>query len=214
MTRRKQRRQRPAKRTLAVEGGGYHRPDQRSSAREAFRALLTAAGVEHKPRVTAYGSRRQAYEKFTEAQGRGEAAYLLVDAEAPIHGDPSTDECDPWDHVATRPGDGWPRPNGARDEQLHYMTIAMEAWLLSDHDAIVAVFGDGVDRSKLLAEGATLERQGKDRMNKSLAAATQQTTAGAYGKGRHSWSILARVRPSKLEQLPWAKRFLDQMRAL
>jgi hypothetical protein len=119
----------------------------------------------------------------------------------------------PWDHVKARKGDGWDRPPGATDEQLHFMHVCMETWLIADPDALAKVFGSKFEKSKLPAI-ATLEKSNKQKLYESLSAASKATPSGRYGKGDHSFRVLGEVAPQRLRQLTWAKRFLDAMGAV
>jgi hypothetical protein len=200
---------RPQKRELYVEGGGDRNPSLASECRRAFSKLFEKAGVQHKPRVIVCGGRKNAYDQFLHAhEAGGVEAWLLVDSEEPV-----TSSDSPWDHVKTRKGDGWDRPLGATDEQLHFMHVCMETWLIADPDALAKIFGSKFEKSKLPAI-ATLEKSNKQKLYESLSAASKATPAGRYGKGDHSFRVLGEVAPQKLRQLAWAKRFLDAMGAV
>lgn len=193
------------KRVLYVEGGGDRNPSLASECRKAFSKLFERAGVTRKPRVVACGGRALAYRQFCDAHGDARAeAWLLVDAE-----DLPTSTC-PWDHVKSRQGDGWARPDGASDERLHLMTATMEAWLAADPEALRKVMGDGFDTSKL-PPLERLESTSKPALLDAFDAAAKPTKAGKYEKGSHSFKALERVSPAKLRRLAWAKRFLDAM---
>lgn len=196
----------PVERQLYVEGGGDKNPSLASECRRAFSKLFERAGVARRPRVIACGGRKAAYDQFLTAHAEAKAeVWLLVDAEAL----PEGKEFEPWKHVKARPGDGWDRPFGASDEQLQLMTVTMETWLLADRAALAKVFGPRLDMAKLPTEGQALEMQSKSAVNAALKAATEQTSAGRYDKGPHSFKVLAKVDPAKLRALPWARRFLD-----
>ena len=200
---------RPQKRELYVEGGGDRNPSLASECRRAFSKLFEKAGVQHKPRVIVCGGRKSAYDQFLHAHEVGEVeAWLLVDSEEPV-----TASGSPWDHVKTRKGDGWDRPPGATDEQLHFMHVYMETWLIADPDALAKIFGPKFEKSKLPAI-ATLEKSNKQKLDESLSAAAKSTPSGRYVKGVHSFRVLGEVSPQKLRQLAWAKRFLDAMGAV
>jgi hypothetical protein len=198
-------------RQLFVEGGGDRNPSLASECRRAFSQLLEKASVGQRPRVIACGGRKAAYDQFCIAHRNAKAkVWLLVDAEDCIAAGPP---CNPWDHVKNRPGDHWERPDGATDDQLHFMNVSMETWLIADRTALVRVFGPKLDKGKLPAEGARLETQPKRSINDALKAATKSTPAKRYGKKAHSFKVLAVVSPEKLRPLSWANRFLNEMGA-
>ena len=119
---------------IYVEGGGTHNKALQTECRRGFSELLKRAGLRGRmPRVVACGGRRMAYENFRTAHenaGPDERPILLVDSEGPI-----IDE-NPWEHVRLRSGDGWVRPEGASQDQIHLMVQTMEAWFHADKDAL------------------------------------------------------------------------------
>ncbi len=198
------------RRALYVEGGGDKNPSLASECRKAFSKLFEKAGITLKPRVIVCGGRKNAYDQFRHAQEAGDAeASLLVDAEALPALEPHDS---PWDHVKKRLGDGWERPPNATDDQLHFMTVCMETWLIADLAALKDVFGPKLDASKL-PSATHLESTEKQAVFRALEAATKLTRAGAYGKGAHSFRVLERVSPAAIRGLKWGKRFLDAMGA-
>ena len=198
---------------LYVEGGGDSKA-LRSACREGFRKLLERAGLGGRmPRIVACGGRGNAYDDFCTAMGdQGALSVLLVDAEALVT------EMSPWDHVKARPGDGWDKPGGATDDHLHLMVQCMESWFLADRPAMRAFFGQGFQESALPAATAVAEAVGKIDLYARLAQATRNTkTKGAYGKGEHSFKLLATLDPALIRGAsPWAERFfltLDRLMA-
>ena len=199
----------PRRYELYVEGGGDHNPDLASECRKAFSKLFEKAGVTRKPRVIVCGGRKIAYDQFCLAMQEGASdAWLLVDAEDVVSSGPPFN---PWSHVRTRQGDGWVRPNGATDDQLHFMAVCMETWLLSDREALKATFGPKLDVSKLPDVNTLLECVEKVKVYGALAKATEPTPSETYKKGAHSFKALAEVKFANLRILSWAARFLDEM---
>lgn len=206
----KARRQEERRLELYVEGGGDKNPSLAAECRKAFSKLLEKAGVEKRPRIIACGGRKSAYDQFCGAVREDRSdAWLLVDAEEPAPSGPFA----PWAHVKERSGDDWDRPEGVSDEQLQLMNVVMETWLLADRAALRKIFGPRLDEAKLLPEDRSLEAKDKDKVYAALEAATKPTPAGGYGKGAHSFKVLAEVSPQKLRVLPWAERFLVEMGA-
>lgn len=208
----------PAKkseRLLYVEGGGDHNPSLASECRRAFQKMFEKANINLKPRVVACGGRKQAYDQFCSELATGNnQAWLLVDAEELAPALKPGNSADPWSHVKTRQGDQWDRPSGARDEQLHLMSVNMETWLLNDRDALCNRFGSKLNLAKLPPDDSSLETKTKETVYKALDDAVKQTPSKGYSKGSHSFKILAEVDPMKLRlTLFWADRFLLEMGA-
>jgi Domain of unknown function (DUF4276) len=192
-------------RKLFVEGGGHHNDALKTECRRAFATLLENAGFSRgrRPHIVPCGSRRNAYEQFCTAVRNGEAAILLVDAEAPVV------VKDPWQHVAQRPGDEWGRPEGATEDHLHLMVQCMEAWFLADRRALEAFFGQGFHENALPAATCKPEEVGKPDLYRRLEQATRKTkTKGLYGKGKHSFKLLEMLDPNLIRKSGgWAERF-------
>lgn len=201
-------------RKLFVEGGGNNNPALKTECRRAFSKLLERAGFEGRlPRIVPCGGRRQAYDQFcTAIQGLQEhdVAVLLVDSEDAVTKNSS------WAHVKQREGDGWGKPDGASNDQLHLMVRCMEAWFLADRKAMREFFGDGYREKALPPETGQIENVSKTDLYSKLKAATKNTkTKGAYGKGEHSFKLLARLDPDLIRQAsPWAELFFSTLDTL
>lgn len=196
---------------LFVEGGGDAQ-SLKTECRQAFTKLIERAGCKGKmPRVIACGTRRSAFEQFCKSLEGHESALLLVDSEAPIG---SPDQNSPWLHVKTRQGDHWGQPKDATDKQLHLMVECMESWFLADPEALSAFYGSDFQANKL--PKSKPERTSKLDVYAQLADATKQAkTKGQYGKGSHSFKLLGRLDPQKIEaECPWAARFFTSLREL
>jgi hypothetical protein len=193
-------------RILFVEGGGDKNPSLASECRRAFSKLFERAGIKERPKVVVCGGRRHAYDQFCRALSENKCnVWLLVDAEEGVAAGPPFD---PWAHVAARKGDGWARPEGATDEQLQFMNVVMETWLLADQDALRRVFGPKLELHGLPPVGPALETLVKPAVYAALNAAIKPTPSKGYGKGSHSFKVLAEVDPAKLRVLSWANRLL------
>lgn len=157
------------------------------------------------PRITACGGRKNAYDDFV-IKHQTESALLLVDAEEPVKGVGS------WQHLKNR--DGWPRPAGATDDQCHLMAQIMESWFLADRDALEEFYGQGY-RGNALPQNPQIEQIAKDRVLDGLKDATRDTSKREYNKGSHSFEILARLDPEKVQDAsPHAKRFVEALSQL
>ena len=198
-----------------VEGGG-DTAALKAACREGFSTFITKAGIQKRPRVVACGSRRDAYESYCTAVANGDEAVLLVDSEAPVaarheRGEPA--HWQPWQHLKHRRGDGWDKPREGADTDCQLMVQCMESWFLCDRDALAAFFGRGFQENKLPAPANSVESLTKDMIYSALAEATKACrTKTQYGKGEHSFKLLARIDPALVAAAsPWAKRFVTEL---
>ena len=160
------------------------------------------------PQIVACGGRKQAYDDFCIAIRAKQPAMLLVDAEDAVT------LASPWDHLAHRQGDQWPRPDGSTEEQCHLMVRCMESWLIADRDTLGEYFGQGFNERALPAKGADIETVLKVTVYKSLSDATRNCrTKARYGKGEHSFDLLARIDPAKVTAASkWAATFVAALK--
>jgi len=204
---------------LYVEGGG-DTAALKSACREGFARFIEKAGLKgHMPRIVACGSRRDAYDSFCTALDSGDAAILLVDSEAAvaaIHQTGAPDAWLPWQHLALRPGDHWPKPANAADSACHLMAQCMESWLLADGATLKTYFGQGFKETCLPAASINqVETIPKPQVYQALADATHNCkTKTSYSKGQHSFKLLGLIDPAKVAvAAPWASRFMQALRA-
>lgn len=202
---------------LFVEGGGSANA-LKSECREGFKTFITKAGIEKRPRIVACGSRSEAYNDFCTAITNNEEALLLVDSEEAVSADCQEDEDKtkwlPWKHLGRRVGDLWAKPTGSDDIDCHLMVQIMETWFLADRASLIKFFGPGFKEAKLPASGRAVEGIAKSEVYRSLKEASADCkTKEPYGKGTHSFKILASLDPEVVSLAsPWAKRFLDALK--
>ena len=161
------------------------------------------------PRISACGSRQQAYKDYRGAVGHAksdEFMVLLVDSEGPVAAD-----SDAWSHLSQR--DNWDRPPKAQDESAHLMVQCMEAWFLADRDALAEYFGSGFN-TNVLPQHAKVEDVPKADLERGLKSATRNCRPkGEYHKGRDSFAILGRIDPNKvIESSPYANQLVETLR--
>ena len=188
---------------IFLEGGGNRNFD-RARCREGFRKLFEKCGFKgDKPKFVACGPRNKAYDDFKTAHSKaslGDFIGLLVDSE-----DPADDVEKTWQHVAQRPGDRWPKPNGADDEQLLLMTTSMETWIVTDRDTLIAHFGSSFKPSALPSL-QDMEQRTRSAILDALEKASSDCP-GPYRKGPKSFELLGKINPDVLQQhLPSFRR--------
>lgn len=201
---------------LYVEGGGESKT-LKTACRAGFSEFIGKAGIVRKPRIVACGSRQNAYDSFCTALAAGERALLLVDSESLVAAECQQGEFlrwMPWVHLKKRQGDLWVKPENAGEDDCHLMVQCMEAWFLSDRKTLQAFFGQGFNANVLPSEGRSIESIDKEQLYQSLANATKSCkTKAPYGKGEHSFALMALVTPERVTSAsPWAKRFVDVVR--
>ncbi|MBL8292126.1 MAG: DUF4276 family protein [Bryobacterales bacterium] len=194
--------------TVFVEGGGDHNKALQTECRRGFSQFFRKAGLEGRmPRVVACGGREQAYKDFRTAheKGDGNPAVLLVDSEGPVNQE------SPWEHVRLRAGDGWDRPQGASEDQLHLMVQAMEAWFHGDREELRRFYGQSF-RENALSSRPDIESTPKADLISGLRNATKDCPKGEYSKGGHSFKLLERIDPTKVRAgSAWAERLLSAL---
>lgn len=200
---------------LYVEGGGDSKA-LRTACREAFATFITKAGLPRRPRVVACGSRADAFDSFSTAVAQGDEALLLVDSEMAVPTacqQPANNPTawTPWVHLKQRPGDGWDKPAGTADTDCHLMVQCMESWFLADRAALANFFNPGFRPNDLPAAANPIEAVAKAAVYEALNRATRDCkTKNAYGKGEHSFKLLAAIDPTKVTTAsPWAMRFVE-----
>ena len=207
---------------LYVEGGGDANA-LKTACREGFSNFLSKAGLDgHMPRIIACGGRRDAFDSFCTALKIGQRAFLLVDSEASVatqKGSPKSQPEDrqqwqPWAHLKQRLGDEWDQPQGAKDTDCHFMVQVMESWFLADSAALANFFGTGFAPGKLPNISQGIEAIGKQAVYDALEQATKSCkTKAVYGKGEHSFKILAAIEPGKIcAASPWAQRLVEVLK--
>jgi hypothetical protein len=192
-----------------VEGGGSSR-GQQAQIREGFCKLFTKVlGAQPKPKVIACGGRDEAFKDWKRAlkSNPDTRCLLLVDSEDPV----VSPDVDPWAHVRMRKDDGWEKPAGTTDEQLHFMVQAMESWLIADPEALEAYYRQGFHKDRLPAR-KDVEAIPKLQLYDALERATKDTkTKGRYQKS-HGFVLISLIDPTKVAAAaPYAARFFDHL---
>lgn len=189
-----------------VEGGGDAERLKRS-CREGFSEFFRKAGLQGAmPRVVVCGGRGQAMDRFRTAvqqDDRSTKSVLLVDSEDPVRG--ACSGASAIGHLDARDGRNL-RPV-TTDEKCHLMVQVMETWFHADHATLSAFFKQGFNARSLY--GNSLESRTKQAVMDALHNATRASQKGAYGKGEHSFALLAAIEPARVTtQCAWANRLI------
>lgn len=192
--------------TVFVEGGGDH-PRTKTACRKAFRMFFERAlGNGPKPRITASGSRNEAYRDFCNARQHDAETFslLLVDSEDPVEPGRSAGA-----HLRDR--DHWTEP--LPDEMVHLMVQCMESWFLADKPAVAEYYGQGFQESALPRNPRIEEILKVDVLN-GLNQAARLTTKENYLKAKHGFEILERIDVQAVRQRsPRAEGFFQILHA-
>lgn len=172
---------------IYVEGGSAG--VQKTYCRRAFKSFLGKVIPEGTFTVTACGDRRRTFDAFKLALTihSNDHVILLVDSEEPV-------TMDVWGHLGERTGDGWEKPEGARDNQVYLMVQVMESWFLADSESLSQYFGNGFLRTALPRRN-NLEEVPKLEIYSSLDRAAKNTKKEVYHKTRDGFAILASISP-------------------
>lgn len=195
--------------TIFVEGGppkGQGKGNDLTRMREAFHSFL---GVSSSVRIEVCGSRKDAYDEFTDAlkNETGRHFLLLVDSEAPLQEDQPR-----WLHVLNREGDGWKKPKEATESQLHFMAQCVESWLMADLENLQNYYGPKLGSLPLTQN---VEEIPKGELISKLSQATRQTPRGEYHKTKHFPALFKATQRTKIQQRsPSSRRLFDHLKEL
>lgn len=195
-----------------IEGGG-RTPVGKSELRQGFDALFreqkTNAGRKRLSlKFVCCGSRTDAYDAFINSINKNSTTIseLLVDSETAVVAVSENHTAEAQARVAHLrqkegadgggQGDNWPLVN-VNPERVHLMVQCMEAWIVSDPDALAAIYKQNFNAKSLPAR-RNLEEEPKDDIYSKLKAATEKTQAGEYAKIAHASKLLAAIDPKKV----------------
>jgi len=188
---------------IYAEGGGDHPgPELRVGFDTLLKAQKQAARAHRlRWRMVLCGGRQATCDAFLDAV-RTEpdvVNVLLVDSEGPVAaetGDAAKDAAWRRQHLETR--DGW-NLDAVDAECIHLMVQCMEAWIVSDPEALSAFYGQHFNANALPAR-QNLEDEPKQDLCDKLDKATsdRRLTKGGYGKIRHAGELLKRIDPARV----------------
>ncbi len=194
---------------IIIEGGGEGGSsitECRRGFEEFFGKMLEGRA---KPSITPGGGRSQAFKLFratVEKLAEGDFVVLLVDSEGPIEQD-----SDPWEHVRTRPGDNWERPDLADDDDIHFMVQCVEAWFLGDIPTLSSYYGHEFKPDKLPKpiNGKDVEKHTKLKILSGLKAAVKPCNPDGYAKA-DAFEIIRLIHPAKVCKVSYFARRLKE----
>jgi hypothetical protein len=197
---------------IYVEGGTQYSALEGSLGRKAFHEFFSAdPSLKGKlPRTVLCGGRKAAYDAFVTAVRNPKPSVLpllLLDSEIGVARGNTV-----WQHLKSRPGDNWEKPDGVTDEQAFLMVQVMETWFIADPAALEQFFG-GNFRNAAIPAWPNLEEVPKRAIYESLEKATADCGPRKYAKGRLSFALLATVSPAKVEAASLhARKFFECLR--
>ena len=182
---------------IYLEGGGDSK-DLHARCREGFRKLIEKLGFHGRmPRLTACGGRDSVFDDFKMAHAEKSATdyvAMWIDSEEPMVNIDSA-----WEHLQkVTTVRQWVKPEGARDEQVLFMTTCMETWIVADRATLKEHYGRRLQESALPAL-TNLEQQPRYEVQEKLIRATRNCS-NSYKKGTRSFEILGKLMPAALKQ--------------
>lgn len=187
---------------IYIEGGGdgAGSAQQKAELRNGMDALLGPEKQAARNKKLGWelipcGGRDQAFDAFSHALQQADdetLVVLLVDSEDAIASETRNADADAKariHHLTQR--DHWDL-SGADPKKVHLMVHCMEAWIVSDPEALSAYYGKGF-HSKSLPNRQNLEEEPKPDLFDKLKKATRNTQKGEYAKIKHASKLLDRI---------------------
>lgn len=155
-----------------------------------FKKLVPLARSKRiKWQIITCGSRNNAFKDFKTALKDHPDAFnvLLVDSEAPV-------DKTPWQHLKER--DSWDKPE-VDDTCCHLMVQMMEAWFITDIEALKRFYGQGF-KENAIPKNSNVEKINKTEIYSALQKATKDTSKGEYGKIQRGAKLLELISTAKV----------------
>ena len=166
----------------------------------AFHKLLDRMGFTgRKPRLIACGGRDDVFNRFKTALRDPGDNYIAmwIDSE-----DPMADIEQAWRHLAeVTTVATWPKPPGAADDQVLFMTTCMETWIVADRAALHEHYKQHLNENPL-PHTIGLESRLRHDVQQALETATKNCKNG-FSKGKRSFEIFEKLdHVALLQHLP------------
>jgi hypothetical protein len=181
---------------IYIEGGGDSN-ETKAALRRGFSSFFkelvqVAKSKKIRWNIILCGSRNNAFRDFKNALATHPDAFviLLVDSEAPV-------TQSPWEHLKSR--DKWDAPSGVDETHCYLMVQTMEAWFMADIDTLKKFYGQGF-KENAIPKNINVETIEKDRLERSLEAATRDTSKGEYQKIQHASKLLEKLDVDKVRK--------------
>ena len=175
--------------------GGGERAAGKAKLRKGFQVFLRELREKARDRqirwnIILCGSRGSAHDDFNTACRTHTEAFnvLLVDSEGPVNSSPKQ-------HL--RDKDRW--EVNESEEQYHLMVQAMEAWLITDQEALKEYYRQGFLENSIPAT-QDVEQIDKDTLKRSLDRAAKQTNKKGYKEIRDGAGLLAKINPQEVRK--------------
>lgn len=195
---------------IYIEGGAVGRTED-SDFRRGWKKFL--AELHSFARTRGYHSlevvrgkgRANTFEQFTKYHKEfpDDLCVLLVDAETVV-----PDGQHVWDTVRRRDGDQWFKPEWASERHLYLMVPFVEAWILTDPDALTKYFGRGFEKKGLPTVGH--DKLSKDKLEQALKQATRHCSKGEYRHGQ-AHEIIEFTQPKRVKTLRDGLRLFEEL---
>ena len=183
---------------IYIEGGatGAGSRDLNLRCQQAFHKLLVRMGFKGRlPRLWACGGRNSVFNDFVNHHSSNTEDYVAmwIDSEEPMA---NPDEA--WEHLCTvTTVPQWEKPQGAENDQVLFMTICKETWIVANREVLREHYGHKL-QDTALPPLVRLEGRGRHDVQDKLDHATRHCS-NSYKKGKRSFEILGKLTPATLE---------------
>lgn len=177
---------------IYIEGGGNkNRGPLSKKLRNGFTNLFSKANIPTKNiHLIACGPKGNAQKEFIKACDKNSFCILLVDSDGPI-----PDGLSEFEYLKQgKNTKAWNIPSEHKDN-CHLMVQAMEAWIISDIDAVKNYYGPKFDPSPI-SKRSDKENISTKNLEKILNQSIKNTPIKTYDKSLHSFDLIGMLSPA------------------